>query len=191
MLTIVKKFVDIRKPGQVQCIDNDMLLLQDCLNKLSKWTKSWKLPSMLKMNGHAPRPKTTFILHGGWTVSCYKGRARHLGDGCKYVKILCTVCQGSLAQLTQYPLVQLTRAFQYRDRRTLNGLYKQYVLPHLDFAVQAWFPWTSKDKVVLENVQKRAIKMVPGRLILQGRSRWAEYDHTRGKKASAGQRTSV
>jgi ribonuclease P/MRP protein subunit RPP40 len=83
----------------------------------------------------------------------------------------CTVCQGSLAQLTQYLLVQLTRAFQYRDRRTLIGLYKQYVLPHLDFAVQAWFPWTSKDKVVLENVQKRAIKMVPGLLILQGQSR--------------------
>jgi hypothetical protein len=32
-------------------------------------------------------------------------------------------------------LGQITRVFQYRDKRVFVQLYKQYVRPHLDFAV--------------------------------------------------------
>jgi hypothetical protein len=59
-------------------------------------------------------------------------------------------------------LGQLTRAFHYRDRFTFVGLYKLYVLPHLEFAGQSWSPWTAKDKAILEKVQRRAIGMVSG-----------------------------
>jgi hypothetical protein len=45
-------------------------------------------------------------------------------------------------------------------------LYKQYVRPHLEFAVQAWSPWHQADKEVLEKVQRRAVAMVSG---LRGR----------------------
>jgi ribonucleases P/MRP protein subunit RPP40 len=41
-------------------------------------------------------------------------------------------------------------------------LYKQYVRPHLEFAVQAWSPWHQADKDALEKVQRRAIGMVSG-----------------------------
>ena len=41
-------------------------------------------------------------------------------------------------------------------------LYKQYVRPHLEYAIQAWCPWTVADIEALEGVQKRAIKMVSG-----------------------------
>ncbi len=34
--------------------------------------------------------------------------------------------------------------------------------PHLEFAVQAWSPWTQQDKDMLEKVQKRAVGMVSG-----------------------------
>ncbi len=42
------------------------------------------------------------------------------------------------------------------------GLYRQYVLPHLEFAVQAWSPWFAKDIEALEKVQKKAVNMVSG-----------------------------
>ena len=64
-------------------------------------------------------------------------------------------------------LGQITRAFHYRDRHVFIRLYKQYVLPHLEFSVTAWAPWTEADKVVLEKVQQRAVAMVSG---LAGRS---------------------
>jgi hypothetical protein len=39
-------------------------------------------------------------------------------------------------------------------------LYKQYVRPHLEFAVQAWSLWLQADIDVLEKVQKWAVSMV-------------------------------
>ena len=56
----------------------------------------------------------------------------------------------------------MTRAFRYRDRKTFVKLYKQYVRPHLEFAVTAWSPWTEADKECLEKVQRRAVKMISG-----------------------------
>ena len=41
-------------------------------------------------------------------------------------------------------------------------LYKQYVRPHLEFAVPAWSPWTVTDSECLERVQIKAVKMVSG-----------------------------
>ena len=40
------------------------------------------------------------------------------------------------------------------------SLYATYVRPHLEYAVQAWCPWTIGDKEVLEKVQRRAVGMV-------------------------------
>jgi hypothetical protein len=59
-------------------------------------------------------------------------------------------------------LGRLTRAFHYRDRNTFIRLYNQYVLPHLEFAIQAWSPWLEKDKdkAVLEKVKRKAIGRV-------------------------------
>jgi hypothetical protein len=57
------------------------------------------------------------------------------------------------AQMASAVLAQLNRSFHYRDRFTFVGLYRQYVLPHLEFAVQAWSPWLAKDIEALEKVQ--------------------------------------
>lgn len=59
-------------------------------------------------------------------------------------------------------LGQIARSFHYRDRHIFMRLYKQYVLPHLEFSVAAWSPWTEADKNTLEKVQIRAVRMVSG-----------------------------
>jgi hypothetical protein len=66
------------------------------------------------------------------------------------------------ARKAQAVLGQITRAFQYRDKRVFIQLYKQYVRPHLEFAAQAWAPWNQADKDLLEKVPKRAAGMVFG-----------------------------
>jgi hypothetical protein len=80
-------------------------------------------------------------------------------------------------------LSQLSRAFHLRERHTFIRLYKQYVLPHLEFAIQAWSPWLQKDKETLEKVQRRAVGMVSG---LKGRTYEETYDNIGGEKTSAG-----
>jgi ribonucleases P/MRP protein subunit RPP40 len=59
-------------------------------------------------------------------------------------------------------LRMIQRNFHYRDRHTFIKLYKQYVRPHLEFSVPAWSPWLRSDIDKLENVQKKAVKMVSG-----------------------------
>jgi hypothetical protein len=59
-------------------------------------------------------------------------------------------------------LGQILRAFHYRDRHNFVNLYKQYEGPHLDFAVQAWNPWTNPDKISLEKILRVAAGMVSG-----------------------------
>jgi hypothetical protein len=46
-------------------------------------------------------------------------------------------------------LGQMARAFHYRDKITWVNLYKTYVRCHLEYAVQAWCPWTQGDKDLL------------------------------------------
>ena len=66
------------------------------------------------------------------------------------------------ARMAQMVLGQIGRAFHFRDKHVFVKLYKTYVRPHLEFAGQAWAPWTAVDKDILENVQRRVVKMVSG-----------------------------
>ena len=59
-------------------------------------------------------------------------------------------------------LGRMARAFSYRDRDIWIRLYKVYVRPILEYAVQAWCPWFQKDIQLLESVQKRAVRMTSG-----------------------------
>ena len=40
--------------------------------------------------------------------------------------------------------------------------YEGYIWPHLEFCIQAWSPFLARDKLVLENVHRRATKLVCG-----------------------------
>ena len=59
-------------------------------------------------------------------------------------------------------LGQISRSFHYRDKNVFMKFYKSHVRSHLMFSVPAWSPMTEADKLVLENVQKRAGRMVSG-----------------------------
>ena len=59
-------------------------------------------------------------------------------------------------------LGQISRSFHYRDRNVFLKLYKSHVRSHLEFSVTAWSPWSEADKTILENVQKRAVRMISG-----------------------------
>ena len=56
----------------------------------------------------------------------------------------------------------VNRTFKYHNTRSFINLYKSYVRPHLEFAIQAWSPHLKKDIQTLEKVQRRATRLVYG-----------------------------
>lgn len=68
----------------------------------------------------------------------------------------------SVAKKANSVLGQIKRSFTFKNQDILLNLYKTFVRSLMEHGVQLWNPWLQKDIDVLENVQKRMIKMIPG-----------------------------
>jgi hypothetical protein len=163
LITIIRKFADDTKLGQVIRSQADRDLLQQCLDKMTAWAEEWGMAfniSKCKVMHLGPKnPCHTYTMSG--TALSTTTEERDIG-----VTVSSNLRPGAqcakAARKASAVLGQISRAFHFRDRHTFLNLYKQYVRPHLEFAVQAWSPWTQQDKELLEKVQKKAVGMVSG-----------------------------
>ena len=64
------------------------------------------------------------------------------------------------AQIANWALGQLSRAFHFRKASSLVPLYKTFVRPKIEHVVAAWSPWLEGDKENLEKVQRQLVQMV-------------------------------
>jgi hypothetical protein len=56
----------------------------------------------------------------------------------------------------------IRRSFEYMDKSMFRQLFTAIVRPHLEYADAVWNPHLKKHITAIENVQRRASKMVPG-----------------------------
>ena len=56
----------------------------------------------------------------------------------------------------------IRRSFKFLDRSMFLQLFKAIVRPHLEYANVVWHPVFQRQKLLVEGVQRRATKMVPG-----------------------------
>ena len=54
------------------------------------------------------------------------------------------------------------KTFDYMNKDTFCQIFKGLIRPHLEYAAPVWSPHLIKYKEAIENVQRRATKMVPG-----------------------------
>lgn len=163
LITVIKKFADDTKLGQVIRSEADRDRLQDCLDRMTAWAETWGMAFNIN------KCKVMHVGHGNPGYE-YTMEGARLSDTKEERDIGVTVSSNlrpgaqcsKAARTAAAVLSQISRAFHYRDRNTFVNLYKQYVRPHLEFAVQVWSPWTQQDIETLEKVQKRAVGMVSG-----------------------------
>ena len=57
----------------------------------------------------------------------------------------------------------IRRNITYKEKSLIHiPLYKALVRPHLEYCIQAWNPHLRKDVDMLEKIQRRATKLIPG-----------------------------
>ena len=56
----------------------------------------------------------------------------------------------------------INRTIVYNNSVNLVRLYKSLVHPYLEYCTEAWSPHYVKDKVLLERIQRRFTRMIPG-----------------------------
>ena len=164
----VSKFADDTKYLRIIHNDEDHMKMQSDIDKLLKWAETWHM----EFNS-----KKCKIIHFGRTNPQYSycmggyAPAGTILQNVNEEKDLGVIITNSLKPSSQCAkaamkangiLGQMWRSFHYRDKSVWIWVYKTYVQPHLEFAVQAWSPWYSKDIQLLEKVQKRAVNMVVG-----------------------------
>ena len=56
----------------------------------------------------------------------------------------------------------INRGASYKSAKIISKLYRTYIRPHLEYCIQFWSPTNVKDADMLEGVQRRAPKVIPG-----------------------------
>ena len=166
--TSIFKFADDTKVLRIVNNEEDQALFQHELDNLLAWSAEWQ------MLFNAEKCK---IMHFGknnarycYTMGGYAPAGTVLQESVQE-KDVGVMVHENLKPSTQVAkaaakanqvLGQMARAVTLRDKVTWPRLYKTFVRPHLEYAVQSWNPWTQADKEVLEKVQERALRYMSG-----------------------------
>jgi len=59
-------------------------------------------------------------------------------------------------------LGMIGRNIRYKSTEVMLRLYKSMVRPHVEYCTAAWSPHYIKDKQLIEKIQRRFLKMIPG-----------------------------
>ena len=70
-------------------------------------------------------------------------------------------CQEAVLKANRM-LGMVHRQFRDLDRKSFLIIYKGFIRPHLEYAIQTWSPYQKGDIEHLEKVQRRAIRLVKG-----------------------------
>ena len=128
LITIMNKFADDTKLGNVIVDQSDIDNLQKCLDDLVEWAEVWGMEFNVDkckvMHIGRTNPRAAYSMNG----VVLKTTESERDIGVKVQSNLRPSLQCSeAAQRANAVLGQITRSFHYRDRRTFVKLYIQYV----------------------------------------------------------------
>jgi len=163
LISFILKFADDTKLFGIVNTDEDKAAIQRDLSCLVEWSEKWLMPfntdkcvvlHLGKNNKEFDYVMNNTKLH---TVNEEKDLGVIITSNLKPAR----QCQQAYAKASK-SLGLIARTITYKTPKVLLQLYKTLVRPHLEYCVSAWSPYYEKDKVLLERVQHRFTRMVPG-----------------------------
>ena len=145
--------------------DNDRIQLQKDIDRLAEWSHEWLLKfhpdKCIAMNiSNKSIPYETNYKMGNDILrnsNCEKDIGVHVDNRIKFDQHI-----NQAVNKANRILAVTRRTFECMDDDIFNMIFKGLVRPHLEYAAPVWSPHLVKDKELLENVQRRATKLVPG-----------------------------
>ena len=145
--------------------DADRLQLQVDINNLIKWSDTWLLKfhpdKCVSMHISNKSLKENFIYKMGThdlkESTCEKDIGVHIDNHIKF-----DIHINNAVSKANKVLAVTRRTFECMNDDIFNMIFKGLVRPHLEYAAPVWSPHLNKHKELLENVQRRATKLVPG-----------------------------
>jgi hypothetical protein len=144
---------------------SDCFNLQKDLDILEQWSHTWLLSfnnakcSTLRISSNHEQETQTYYLNN--TALPVAEKEKDLGVIVHKSLKPSIQCAKAAAKATSV-MRRIKRAFPVISIEMFGKIYGSFVRSHLEYAVQAWMPWLKKDKILLENVQRRSTKLVTG-----------------------------
>ncbi|CAM4552817.1 unnamed protein product [Caretta caretta] len=159
--SVLIKFVDDTKLGGIANTEKDWDITQKNLDDLVNWTNS----NRMKFNSAKYK-----VMHLGINNKffCYKlgthqlevrEEEKDLGVLVDHRMTMSRQCDIAVKKANAV-LGCIRRGISSRDKEVLVPLYKALVRPHLEYYVQFWSSVFKKDEFKLEQVQRRASRLI-------------------------------
>lgn len=165
--SVCKLFADDSKVYQAIRKPSDQITLQEDIFKLCNWSNRW----LLRFNVQKCK-----IITFGNSLHSYRYRMFDKNDNISYINVDSTEkdlgvtfssnlhFDDHISQMVNKAnklIGLIRRTFTFMDKQLFNQLYKALIRPHLDYGDSIYFPITKKNKRIVENVQRRATRLVP------------------------------
>ena len=171
----ILKFADDTKLFRKVKEIGDKQKLQDDIDKFVKWSEKWQ---MLFNFGkckciHTGSGNTGENYEMGGTILSKTVKEKDLGVTTNANMKVSEQCRIAASKGNQV-LGMIRRNITYKEKSLIIPLYKAIVRPHLEYCIQAWNPYLRKDVDMLEKIQRRATKLIPGLIDLTYEERLKE-----------------
>jgi hypothetical protein len=152
----------------------DPNILQNNLNILQAWSENWLLQfnttkcAVITLSSRSTSGNNVYKLDNK-PLKCVENE-KDLGIMLNKTLKPSIQCANA-AKNAMSMMRRIKRAFPILSPETFLKIYPTFVRSHLEYGIQAWRPWLIKDKVLLENVQRRSTKLVSGLYEVEFRQR--------------------
>ena len=154
----------------------DKQKLQDDIDKLVKWYEKWQMLFNFRKCKclHTGPGNTGMNYEMGGSILSKTVKEKDLGVTMNANMKVSEQCRIAASKGNQV-LGMIRRNITYKEKKFDIPLYKAIVRPHLEYCIQAWNPYIRKDIDMLEKIQRRATKFIPGLRDLTYEERLKEY----------------